>query len=99
VTTKLPRPDLAAYAIAALGILCITGLLLASKSVPDYLPLITMTAMGAGGGMALNTPNPSETIRAGSTSSTPAAPLPRARTLPPAAMTAPAPAAAGSASP
>lgn len=62
MTTKLPRPDLAAYGIAALGILCITLLLALGHTVPDYLPLIAMTAMGAGGGMALNTPNGSETL-------------------------------------
>lgn len=59
---KLSRPDLAAYALAALGVVCLTALLALGRSVPDYFPLIVMTVVGAGGGLALNTPNGSETL-------------------------------------
>jgi hypothetical protein len=73
---KIPRPDLAAYALAALGLICLTALLLAGRSVPDYFPLIVMTVVGAGGGLALNTPNGSETLKSGSRTASPA-PAPR----------------------
>jgi hypothetical protein len=59
---KLERPDLAAYALAALGLVCLTVLIAIGRVVPDYLPLIVMTVVGAGGGIALNTRQGSETI-------------------------------------
>lgn len=73
--SKLPRPDLAAYGLVALLILCITGLLLVSKAVPDYLPLMAMGLLGTGAGISLNTPNGSETLK----SSTPRSAIPAPR--------------------
>lgn len=71
--SKLPRPDLAAYGLVALLILCITGLLLVSKAVPDYLPLMAMGLLGTGAGISLNTPNGSETVKTSSSRPAPAA--------------------------
>ena len=91
---RLTRPDLAAYALAAFGILCITVLLFVGRTVPDYLPLIVMTAMGAGGGLALNTPAPRETIRTGPPAPAQRASLPPRAAVIPEQPAAPAPAAA-----
>jgi hypothetical protein len=85
---KIPRPDLAAYALCALTILAIFGLTLAGKTVPDVLQFVAITALGGGAGISLNTPNGKESLPR--SSSTPA---PAPRVSPPAPRPAPAPAA------
>jgi hypothetical protein len=89
---KIARPDLAAFALAALGLLCLTVLLAMGRSVPDYLPLIVMTVVGTGGGLSLNTANGSETVSSGARTPSPA---PATRAPVPAQRPAPAPVANG----
>lgn len=83
---KIARPDLAAFALAALGLLCLTVLLAMGRTVPDYLPLIVMTVVGTGGGLSLNTSNGSETLSSGTRTPSPApagrGPLPTPRPAP-----------------
>lgn len=73
---KLSRPDLAAYALAALGLVCLTVLIALGRTVPEYVPFIVMTVVGAGGGIALNTPQGTETITTRGTSAPAPAPSP-----------------------
>jgi hypothetical protein len=49
---KLPRPDLAAYALCALLDPGIIGLTLAGKTVPDVLQFVAITALGGGAGLS-----------------------------------------------
>jgi hypothetical protein len=96
---KLSRPDLAAYALAGLGLVCLTVLIAIGRTVPEYLPFIVMAVVGSGAGISLNTPQGSETITTrgtGSPSSSPTpAPAPARSSIPaqrPAPQPAPAPA-------
>jgi hypothetical protein len=49
------RPELPAYFIASIAIICIAVLTGMNKSVPDVLNLVTIGALGIGG--AITTPN------------------------------------------
>lgn len=50
---KIPRPDLSAYAVVALCVVAITVLIGLGKTPPDFLQYIALTALGVGGGVAL----------------------------------------------
>jgi hypothetical protein len=50
---KLSRPDLSAYAVVALCVVAITVLIGLGKTPPDFLQYIALTALGVGGGVAL----------------------------------------------
>jgi hypothetical protein len=77
---KLPRPDLTAYALCALAILCIAGLTLAGKTVPDVLQFVAITALGGGAGISLNTPNGKERLPAATAPARAAVTAPAPRT-------------------
>lgn len=53
---KLTRPDLAAYGLVALCVLAIAALAVLGKPAPDVLQYLAVTALGIGGGVALQTP-------------------------------------------
>lgn len=82
---KLSRPDLAAYALVALCLLVLTVLTVLGKPVPDVVTYLAVTALGVGGGVALQGPAPQIFPPAASSSSTPAAeslPVPRPAPVP-----------------
>jgi hypothetical protein len=50
---KLSRPDLAAYGLVALCVLAIATLAVLGQPTPDVLQYLAVTALGIGGGVAL----------------------------------------------
>lgn len=61
MTIKLPRPDLAAYALCGLciaGIILLTALRIGDAGVLEFLKFTSAGALGIGGGTALNVGSP-----------------------------------------
>jgi hypothetical protein len=53
VTVKIPRPDLAMVALCALSLAGIVACTLLGVTPPPVLEFVAMTALGAGGGIAV----------------------------------------------
>lgn len=53
---KITRPDTTSMILAAICVVGIVALSLFHVSIPDVLAFATLTALGIGGGTALNTP-------------------------------------------
>jgi hypothetical protein len=70
------RPDLAALALVALGLIAITVLTLARVGIPDVLTYVIVGALGVGGGVALPGGSSSTPEPAPAPAATPAAPEP-----------------------
>ena len=56
---KLSRPDLAAYGLVALCLLVIAVLTVLGNPVPDVVTYLAVTALGVGGGVAVQGPTAS----------------------------------------
>lgn len=57
---KLARPDLAAYGIVALCLVLIAALSALGHPVSDVFQYVAVTALGIGGGVALQAPQPAK---------------------------------------
>ena len=53
MTVKIPRPDLAMVALCALALAGIVACTLLAVTPPPVLEFVAMTALGAGGGIAV----------------------------------------------